>query len=69
MLKFNIFCFDGVDIYYTDEWGERSDLMTMGSLEDAIWAQMVWQNFAGGTPGEPILVTNGDGSVSVLVEK
>lgn len=70
-LKFHCFCFDGVDLYWTDDSGaerEKSDLMTMGSLEDAVWCQMVWQSFADGNPSEPILVTNEDGSVSILAE-
>lgn len=68
-MTFKIWHFDGFTVYWTDGEERSGDRMEFNTLEDAIWAQMVWQNFERGEPGEPILRTHDSGNVEVLLER
>lgn len=67
-MEFKIFGMDGYDLYWVDGL-ERSDLMEFDTLEDALWAQIVWENFLRGEPGEPVLNVLPNGSVEILLER
>lgn len=67
-MEIRIFGFDGYRLYWVDEGVTSPGAKTLEfeKLEDAIWAQIVWENFLNGKPDEPVLCTNEDGSVSIL---
>ena len=64
-MEIRIFQYDVADLYWVDG-NERSGLeLSFDSLQDAVWAKCVWENFIAGNPSEPVLKETADG-VEVL---